>query len=226
MSSTESKKSEIKFYHRSWIGALAIRSWGRIQSASPWTLSAEERYLEISNRSADNDANLVLEHKTPTEGASRSLETHYSVDSSQFSVLDNEVLVADDHSDQNDIGIEIKLSTSNPAFLKVYKKLYNFKRKLFDFSDEQLSSQYKLQRKINDLNVKLLDKVADPNMSTEALIALRHLALEYRVRQQELLKKQPWYKNLLSSSESNKNDNKLISANNASYGLIENNAQS
>lgn len=43
-------------------------------------------------------------------------------------------------------------------------------------------------KKINDLDVKLLEKVADPNISTEALIALRHLALDYRFRQQELLK--------------------------------------
>jgi hypothetical protein len=110
--------------------------------------------------------------------------------------------------------------------MKVYKRLYNFKRKLFDFSDEQLFAQHKLQKKINDLDAKLLEKVADPNISTEALIALRHLALDYRSRQQELLKKQPWYKNLLSPSESDKSDDKLIAVTQASYDLIESNSQS
>ena len=101
-----------------------------------------------------------------------------------------------------------------------------FKRKLFDFSDEQLFAQYKLQKKINDLDAKLLEKVADPNISTDALIALRHLALDYRSRQQELLKKQPWYKNLLSSSDRDKSDEQLIGVTKTTYDLIESNPQS
>ena len=71
-----------------------------------------------------------------------------------------------------------------------------------------------------------LSNVTDPNISTDALIALRHLALDYRSRQQELLKKQPWYKNLLSSSDRDKGDEQLIGVTKTTYDLIESNPQS
>lgn len=219
MSSEENKKSEIKFYHHSWIGALTIRSWGRVRGGSPWNLLGEDKFLKIAKDSIEGEANQNAE-----EVVSSKLPA--SEDLNHLSILRNDSVVSDEDDSQNDIGIEIKLSTSNPAFMKVYKKLYNFKRKLFDFSDEQIFAQYKLQKKINDLDVKLLEKVADPNISTEALIALRHLALDYRFRQQELLKKQPWYKNLLSTSERDKKDEKLIAVNKTPYELIESNPQS
>jgi hypothetical protein len=212
MSSSENKNSEIKFYHHSWLGKLTIRSWGRVRGGSPWNLLGEDKFPKIAKEpvedAASQNAELIASNLTVKED------------------LNNVSILSDDTKGQNDIGIEIKISTSNPAFMKVYKRLYNFKRKLFDFSDEQLFAQYKLQKKINDLDAKLLEKVADPNISTEALIALRHLALDYRSRQQELLKKQPWYKNLLSPSESDKSDDKLIAVTQASYDLIESNSQS
>ena len=219
MSSSENKNSEIKFYHRSWLGKLTIRSWGRVRGGSPWNLLGEDTFLKIAKGPVENEASqnaeLVASSNLPVKE-----------DLNNVSILSNDVVLSDETNEQNDIGIEIKISTSNPAFVKVYKKIHNFKRKLFDFSDEQLFAQYKLQKKINDLDAKLLEKVADPNISTEALIALRHLALDYRSRQQELLKKQPWYKNLLSPSESDKSDDKLIAAPQAPYDLIESNSQS
>ena len=219
MSSSENKNSEIKFYHRSWLGKLTIRSWGKVRGGSPWNLLGEDTFLKIAKGPVENEASqnaeLVASSNLPVKE-----------DLNNVSILSNDVVLSDETNEQNDIGIEIKISTSNPAFVKVYKKIHNFKRKLFDFSDEQLFAQYKLQKKINDLDAKLLEKVADPNISTEALIALRHLALDYRSRQQELLKKQPWYKNLLSPSESDKSDDKLIAAPQAPYDLIESNSQS
>ncbi len=192
MSSSENKNSEIKFYHRSWLGKLTIRSWGRVRGGSPWNLLGEDTFLKIAKDPVESEASqnvkLVASSNLPVQE-----------DLNSVSILSNDVALSDETNEQNDIGIEIKISTSNPAFMKVYKKIHNLKRKLFDFSDEQLFAQYKLQKKINDLDAKLLEKVADPNISTEALIALRHLALDYRSRQQELLKKQPWYKNLGSS---------------------------
>jgi len=219
MSSSENKNSEIKFYHRSWLGKLTIRSWGRVRGGSPWNLLGEDTFLKIAKDPVENEASQNAE---PVASSNLPVKE----DLNNVSILSNDVALNDETNEQNDIGIEIKISTSNPAFMKVYKRLYNFKRKLFDFSDEQLFAQYKLQKKINDLDAKLLEKVADPNISIETLIALRHLALDYRSRQQELLKKQTWYKNLLSPSESNKSDDKLIAVTQAPYDLIENNSQS
>jgi hypothetical protein len=219
MSSSENKNSEIKFYHRSWLGKLTIRSWGKVRGGSPWNLLGEDKFLKIAKDSVEGAA---------SQNAELIASSNLSVkeDLNNVSILSNDVALIDETNEQNDIGIEIKISTSNPTFMKVYKKIHNFKRKLFDFSDEQLFAQYKLQKKINDLDAKLLEKVADPNISTDALIALRHLALDYRSRQQELLKKQPWYKNLLSSSDRDKSDEQLIGVTKTTYDLIESNPQS
>ncbi|NBT22602.1 MAG: hypothetical protein EBT10_04690 [Methylocystaceae bacterium] len=219
MSSSENKNSEIKFYHRSWLGKLTIRSWGKVRGGSPWNLLGEDAFLKIANDPVESEASQNAEL-----AASSNLPVQE--DLNNVSILSNDVALSEETNEQNDIGIEIKISTSNPAFMKVYKRLYNFKRKLFDFSDEQLFAQYKLQKKINDLDAKLLANVADPNISTDALIALRHLALDYRSRQQELLKKQPWYKNLLSSSDRDKGDEQLIGVTKTTYDLIESNPQS
>lgn len=219
MSSSENKNSEIKFYHRSWLGKLTIRSWGKVRSGSPWNLLGEDAFLKIAKDPVESEASQNAEL-----AASSNLPVQE--DLNNVSILSNDVALSEETNEQNDIGIEIKISTSNPAFMKVYKRLYNFKRKLFDFSDEQLFAQYKLQKKINDLDAKLLANVADPNISTDALIALRHLALDYRSRQQELLKKQPWYKNLLSSSDRDKGDEQLIGVTKTTYDLIESNPQS
>ena len=219
MSSSENKNSEIKFYHRSWLGKLTIRSWVKVRGGSPWNLLGEDAFLKIANDPVESEASQNAEL-----AASSNLPVQE--DLNNVSILSNDVALSEETNEQNDIGIEIKISTSNPAFMKVYKRLYNFKRKLFDFSDEQLFAQYKLQKKINDLDAKLLANVADPNISTDALIALRHLALDYRSRQQELLKKQPWYKNLLSSSDRDKGDEQLIGVTKTTYDLIESNPQS
>ena len=219
MSPSENKNSEIKFYHRSWLGKLTIRSWGRVRGGSPWNLLGEDAFLKIAKDPVENEASQNAE---PVASSNLPVKE----DLNNVSILSNDVALIDETNEQNDIGIEIKISTSNPAFMKVYKRLYNFKRKLFDFSDEQLFAQYKLQKKINDLDAKLLANVADPNISTDALIALRHLALDYRSRQQELLKKQPWYKNLLSSSDRDKSDEQLIGVTKTTYDLIESNPQS
>lgn len=219
MSSSENKNSEIKFYHRSWLGKLTIRSWGKVRGGSSWNLPGEDAFLKIAKDPVEDTASQNAE----LVASSNQLVNE---DLNNVSIISNDVAISDETNEQNDIGIEIKISTSNPAFMKVYKRLYNFKRKLFDFSDEQLFAQYKLQKKINDLDAKLLANVADPNISTDALIALRHLALDYRSRQQELLKKQPWYKNLLSSSDRNKGDEQLIGVTKTTYDLIESNPQS
>ncbi len=219
MSSSENKNSEIKFYHRSWLGKLTIRSWGKVRSGSPWNLLGEDAFLKIAK---DPVEDAVIQNAELVASSNQLVNE----DLNNVSIISNDVALSDETNEQNDIGIEIKISTSNPAFMKVYKRLYNFKRKLFDFSDEQLFAQYKLQKKINDLDAKLLANVADPNISTDALIALRHLALDYRSRQQELLKKQPWYKNLLSSSDRDKGDEQLIGVTKTTYDLIESNPQS
>lgn len=219
MSSSENKNSEIKFYHRSWLGKLTIRSWGKVRSGSPWNLLREDAFLKIAKDPVED----AVSQNAELVASSNQLVNE---DLNNVSIISNDVALSDETNEQNDIGIEIKISTSNPAFMKVYKRLYNFKRKLFDFSDEQLFAQYKLQKKINDLDAKLLANVADPNISTDALIALRHLALDYRSRQQELLKKQPWYKNLLSSSDRDKGDEQLIGVTKTTYDLIESNPQS
>jgi hypothetical protein len=219
MSSSENKNSEIKFYHRSWLGKLTIRSWGKVRSGSPWNLLGEDAFLKIAKDPVED----AVSQNAELVASSNQLVNE---DLNNVSIISNDVALSDETNEQNDIGIEIKISTSNPAFMKVYKRLYNFKRKLFDFSDEQLFAQYKLQKKINDLDAKLLANVADPNISTDALIALRHLALDYRSRQQELLKKQPWYKNLLSSSDRDKGDEQLIGVTKTTYDLIESNPQS
>lgn len=219
MSSSENKNSEIKFYHRSWLGKLTIRSWGKVRSGSPWNLLGEDAFLKIAKDPVED----AVSQNAELVASSNQLVNE---DLNNVSIISNDVALSDETNEQNDIGIEIKISTSNPAFMKVYKRLYNFKRKLFDFSDEQLFAQYKLQKKINDLDAKLLANVADPNISTDALIALRHLALDYRSRQQELLKKQPWYKNLLSSSHRDKGDEQLIGVTKTTYDLIESNPQS
>lgn len=219
MSSSENKNSEIKFYHRSWLGKLTIRSWGKVRSGSPWNLLGEDAFLKIAKDTVED----AVSQNAELVASSNQLVNE---DLNNVSIISNDVALSDETNEQNDIGIEIKISTSNPAFMKVYKRLYNFKRKLFDFSDEQLFAQYKLQKKINDLDAKLLANVADPNISTDALIALRHLALDYRSRQQELLKKQPWYKNLLSSSDRDKGDEQLIGVTKTTYDLIESNPQS
>jgi len=219
MSSSENKNSEIKFYHRSWLGKLTIRSWGKVRSGSPWNLLGEDAFLKIAKDPVED----AVSQNAELVASSNQLVNE---DLNNVSIISNDVALSDETNEQNDIGIEIKISTSNPAFMKVYKRLYNFKRKLFDFSDEQLFAQYKLQKKINDLDAKLLANVADPNISTDALIALRHLALYYRSRQQELLKKQPWYKNLLSSSDRDKGDEQLIGVTKTTYDLIESNPQS
>ena len=219
MSSSENKNSEIKFYHRSWLGKLTIRSWGKVRSGSPWNLLGEDAFLKIAKDPVED----AVSQNAKLVASSNQLVNE---DLNNVSIISNDVALSDETNEQNDIGIEIKISTSNPAFMKVYKRLYNFKRKLFDFSDEQLFAQYKLQKKINDLDAKLLANVADPNISTDALIALRHLALDYRSRQQELLKKQPWYKNLLSSSDRDKGDEQLIGVTKTTYDLIESNPQS
>jgi hypothetical protein len=219
MSSSENKNSEIKFYHRSWLGKLTIRSWGKVRSGSPWNLLGEDAFLKIAKDPVQD----AVSQNAELVASSNQLVNE---DLNNVSIISNDVALSDETNEQNDIGIEIKISTSNPAFMKVYKRLYNFKRKLFDFSDEQLFAQYKLQKKINDLDAKLLANVADPNISTDALIALRHLALDYRSRQQELLKKQPWYKNLLSSSDRDKGDEQLIGVTKTTYDLIESNPQS
>ncbi len=219
MSPSENKNSEIKFYHRSWLGKLTIRSWGRVRGGSPWNLLGEDAFLKIAKDPVED----AVSQNAELVASSNQLVNE---DLNNVSIISNDVALSDETNEQNDIGIEIKISTSNPAFMKVYKRLYNFKRKLFDFSDEQLFAQYKLQKKINDLDAKLLANVADPNISTDALIALRHLALDYRSRQQELLKKQPWYKNLLSSSDRDKSDEQLIGVTKTTYDLIESNPQS
>ncbi len=219
MSSSENKNSEIKFYHRSWLGKLTIRSWGKVRGGSPWNLLGEDAFLKIAKDPVED----AVSQNAELVASSNQLVNE---DLNNVSIISNDVALSDETNEQNDIGIEIKISTSNPAFMKVYKRLYNFKRKLFDFSDEQLFAQYKLQKKINDLDAKLLANVADPNISTDALIALRHLALDYRSRQQELLKKQPWYKNLLSSSDRDKGDEQLIGVTKTTYDLIESNPQS
>ena len=219
MSSSENKNSEIKFYHRSWLGKLTIRSWGKVRSGSPWNLLGEDAFLKIAKDPVED----AVSQNAELVASSNQLVNE---DLNNVSIISNDVALSDETNEQNDIGIEIKISTSNPAFMKVYKRLYNFKRKLFDFSDEQLFAQYKLQKKINDLDAKLLANVADPNISTDALIALRHLALDYRSRQQKLLKKQPWYKNLLSSSDRDKGDEQLIGVTKTTYDLIESNPQS
>ena len=219
MSSSENKNSEIKFYHRSWLGKLTIRSWGKVRSGSPWNLLGEDAFLKIAKDPVED----AVSQNAELVASSNQLVNE---DLNNVTIISNDVALSDETNEQNDIGIEIKISTSNPAFMKVYKRLYNFKRKLFDFSDEQLFAQYKLQKKINDLDAKLLANVADPNISTDALIALRHLALDYRSRQQELLKKQPWYKNLLSSSDRDKGDEQLIGVTKTTYDLIESNPQS
>ena len=219
MSSSENKNSEIKFYHRSWLGKLTIRSWGKVRGGSPWNPLGEDAFLKIAKDPVED----AVSQNAELVASSNQLVNE---DLNNVSIISNDVALSDETNEQNDIGIEIKISTSNPAFMKVYKRLYNFKRKLFDFSDEQLFAQYKLQKKINDLDAKLLANVADPNISTDALIALRHLALDYRSRQQELLKKQPWYKNLLSSSDRDKGDEQLIGVTKTTYDLIESNPQS
>lgn len=219
MSSSENKNSEIKFYHRSWLGKLTIRSWGKVRGGSPWNLLGEDAFLKIAKDPVED----AVSQNAELVASSNQLVNE---DLNNVSIISNDDALSDETNEQNDIGIEIKISTSNPAFMKVYKRLYNFKRKLFDFSDEQLFAQYKLQKKINDLDAKLLANVADPNISTDALIALRHLALDYRSRQQELLKKQPWYKNLLSSSDRDKGDEQLIGVTKTTYDLIESNPQS
>lgn len=219
MSSSENKNSEIKFYHRSWLGKLTIRSWGKVRGGSPLNLLGEDAFLKIAKDPVED----AVSQNAELVASSNQLVNE---DLNNVSIISNDVALSDETNEQNDIGIEIKISTSNPAFMKVYKRLYNFKRKLFDFSDEQLFAQYKLQKKINDLDAKLLANVADPNISTDALIALRHLALDYRSRQQELLKKQPWYKNLLSSSDRDKGDEQLIGVTKTTYDLIESNPQS
>ena len=219
MSYSENKNSEIKFYHRSWLGKLTIRSWGKVRGGSPWNLLGEVAFLKIAKDPVED----AVSQNAELVASSNQLVNE---DLNNVSIISNDVALSDETNEQNDIGIEIKISTSNPAFMKVYKRLYNFKRKLFDFSDHQLFAQYKLQKKINDLDARLLEKVADPNISTEALIALRHLALDYRSRQQELLKKQPWYKNLLSSSDRDKSDEQLIGVTKTTYDLIESNPQS
>jgi hypothetical protein len=180
--------------YKSRLSSVSIHSWGKLQ-ANTTLKTFKDPYILTHDSKLSQDKKILdeVEIIRPSKINKNSFLF-------QHGFLEDSLSPVYVKQNVSSIGFVVSFTTSNPLFISIYRNLYNFKKKLFDFSDDELLAQYELQEKITALDAELIRKAADPKVSTEAIIALRHLALAYRRRQSGLLKKRSWFTNLVSLS--------------------------